>query len=172
MCERTLSQLTAADRPFVTLFLNIELELAGAEAGLGQLAEAQARLHEIRSFHAASDNPLTRGRIHEAFARVAVHAQDWPTFREHLDAMRSWYTRTSSAALVARVDRLRLLDPIQSNRPAPATTEDGTLSQADRQQPTAQNENAERHQDGERTVCTVTDVTHNADRPDSQRVKT
>jgi hypothetical protein len=117
LCERALSQLTAADRQFVTLFLNIELELASADAALGAMPEALARLQELHRYHGESDNPLTRGRIHEAFVRMYARAGDWPAFREHLDAMHSWYNRTGTTSLIARVERLRALDPVQSNRP-------------------------------------------------------
>jgi hypothetical protein len=158
LCERALSQLTEADRPFVTLFLNIEIELAAADAGLGRSAEAHARMEEIRSFHGESDNPLTRGRIHEAFARLSARSGDWPAYREHLDAMRSWYGRTGTATLIARVERLRALDPVQSNRPDASGTKPANdqLDEVDPDTQAAQltNENAAA------TVCTVTDITN------------
>jgi hypothetical protein len=152
LCERALAQLTEADRPFVTLFLNLEIELAAADAGLGAVAEAQARMHELRNFHAASDNPLTRGRIHEAYVRLYARIGDWDAFREHLDAMRSWYTRTGTASLIARVERLRVLDPVQSNRPGAASRETRAPGSARR----AENDN---ESEGV-TVCTVTDITN------------
>jgi hypothetical protein len=154
LCEFALSHLTAADRPFVTLFLDVELELAGAEAALGDVAKGQARMLEISNYHAASDNPLTRGRIHEAYVRISARAGDWTTFREHLDAMRGWYNRTGTAALIARVERLRALDPIQSNRPgARANAATITASERSPQNP-ADNDNAAV------TICTVTEVTN------------
>jgi hypothetical protein len=154
LCERSLLQLTAADRPFVTLFLNIELELAAADAGLGAIAKAQVRMHEINNYHANSDNPLTRGRIHEAYVRVCARAEDWPGFREHLDAMRGWYNRSGTASLIARVERLRALDPVQSNRPGVGTTETRPLSAPHDPDASADNDNAAV------TVFTVTEVTN------------
>jgi hypothetical protein len=116
LCERALACLTAADRPFVTLFLQIELERACAEAGLGATAEARAHMQDLMRYHARSDNPLTRGRIHEAMVRISARARDWAAYREHFDAMRIWYSRTSAPALIARVERLRALDPAQLDR--------------------------------------------------------
>jgi hypothetical protein len=156
MCERALSQLTAADRPFVTLFLNIELELACAEAGLGAITEAQVRMQELNSYHADSDNPLTRGRIHEAFVRIYARAGDWPAFREHLDIMRGWYNRTGTASLIARFERLRALDPVQSNRPGANDNARAPVAANDEPDPDTQFSN----DDAQPTVCTVTDVTH------------
>jgi hypothetical protein len=147
------------------LFLNIELEIANADAGLGAFDQARARLNEIRNYHAASENPLTRGRIHEAYVRVAARAEDWPAFREHLDAMRSWYSRTGAASLIARAERLRTLDPVPSNRPGAGTSlAPRALVKA---VPAAENQNDE---PSEKTVCTVTDVTHNDTNGHSQRV--
>jgi hypothetical protein len=155
MCERAISHLTAADRPFVTLFLNIELELACAEAGLGAIPQAKARMQELNSYHAKSENPLTRGRIHEGFVRIYACAGDWPAFREHLDTMRSWYNRTGAASLIARVERLRGLDPVQSNRPGANDNAQPVAYVPDERDPDTivSNDNAEP------TVCTVTDVT-------------
>jgi hypothetical protein len=156
-CEHALSKLTAADRPFVTLFLNLELELAAADAALGEVALGRARLDDLLRCHAGSDNPLTRGRIHETYVRLAARSEDWPLFREHLEAMRSWYTRTGTATLLARVERLRVLDPVQSDRPEPRATEHPQGTTRDHKDSLPANMNA----GAEVTVCTVTEVTHN-----------
>jgi hypothetical protein len=118
LCERALACLTADDRPFVTLFLQIELERACAEAGLGATVEARAHMQDLLRYHAHSENPLTRGRIHEAMVRISARANDWAAYREHFDAMRTWYGRTSAPALIARVERLGALAPVQSNLPS------------------------------------------------------
>lgn len=175
LCEYSLSQLTEADRPFVTLYLNIELELAAAEAGLGAVAPARARLDDILHYHAHSDNPLTRGRIHEAYVRLAARSGDWPTFREHLEAMRNWYAQTSSASLIARVERLRVLDPVQSNRPNPGTAPEAVspVRPANDASPAANSGAA--NAEAEVTICTVTEVSHEAreapELPDARRTK-
>jgi hypothetical protein len=165
LCERALSQLTEADRPFVTLFLNIEIELACADAGLGAGAQAQARMQALSTYHAESDNPLTHGRIHEAYVRIHARAGEWPAFREHLDAMRSWYNRTGTAALIARVERLRALDPIQSNRPAVANNNAQSSAAQDEADPDTQLS----EDNGPPTVCTLTDITEAEPKPPLNR---
>jgi hypothetical protein len=116
-CLRTLAHLGPEDRPFVALFLNLELELAVAEAGLGEHDAARGRLDELLAYHAASDNPLTRGRLHEAYTRVSALTQNWKSYRHHLEQTRSWYRGTGTPALISRVTALEALEPRVSDRP-------------------------------------------------------
>lgn len=123
ICERTLSHLGPEDRPFVALFLACEIELAIAEAGTGDADAGLRRLDELLAYHAASDNPLTRGRLHEGHARLSALAEDWASYRHHLEETRSWYRATGTPALIARAEALAALarrnsDAPQSN-PAP-----------------------------------------------------
>ncbi|HEX2675380.1 MAG TPA: AAA family ATPase [Polyangiales bacterium] len=118
LADRVLSHMEPGDRAFVALYLGVEIERAVAEAGLGDSAGAKRRLDELLEFHKHSDNPLTRGRLHEAYARVAAHAEDWPNFRHHLAETRSWFRGTGTPVLLARVDRLQALDPHRSVPPA------------------------------------------------------
>lgn len=115
--EQALSHLRPEDRPFVALFLNVEIELALANAALGNHTEARRQMDDLLAFHHASDNPLTRGRLHVAFAQVAARAGDWTTFRHHAEEARGWFQSTGASVLIARVDRLRALDPARSNPP-------------------------------------------------------
>ena len=116
--------------------------------------------HEPASHRFVSDD-LDRTHVRGArvggsagAVRISALAGDWPTFREHLDAMRSWYNRTGTATLIARVERLRALDPVQSNRPHNNTNETRPLTLGRDPRASAQNEN------GALTICTVTDVTN------------
>ncbi len=111
MCLRGLAQLTPEDRPFVALFLSIEIELVASELHGGDIPAATARVTELLAYHERSDNPLTRGRLHEIAARVAAAAQDWPSYRHHLEETRIWYRSTATAALVARLTAIEALDP-------------------------------------------------------------
>jgi hypothetical protein len=116
-CAATLAHLGPEDRPFVALFLNLELELAVAEAGLGDFDAARRRLDELLAYHSGSDNPLTRGRLHEAYVRAAASAADWQTYRHHLEETRSWYRGTGTPALIARLAVLEALEPPISGPP-------------------------------------------------------
>jgi len=116
-CEATLAHLGPEDRPLVALFLNLEVELAVAEAGLGDFDAARRRLDDLLVYHGSSDNPLTRGRLHEAYARAAASAQEWNTYRHHLEETRSWYRGTGTPALIARLAIIEALEPRTSAPP-------------------------------------------------------
>jgi hypothetical protein len=103
----------------VALFLNVELESIVADAGLGDVAVARNRLDDLLRLHHESQNPLTHGRLHETYARVAALVCDWPTFRHHCEETRIWYGATGSASLVSRAERLRVLD-FSRSAPPPA----------------------------------------------------
>lgn len=124
VCEDALRHMDENDRPFVALYLGVELELIVADASLGLLDLARSRLAALKDFHKGSDNPLTQGRMHEAAARVAAATGNWDEFRRQLEHTRVWYQLTQSAALVGRVEALRALDPAHSasaGRIAPST---------------------------------------------------
>jgi hypothetical protein len=114
LCEDTLRHMDTNDRPFVALYLGVELELIVADGSLGLVDLARSRLASLKDCHKGSDNPLTQGRIHEAAARVAAAMGNWDEFRRQLDHTRVWYQLTQSAALVGRVEALRALDPAHS----------------------------------------------------------
>ena len=118
MCLRGLARLKPEDRPFVALFLNIEIELVASELHCGDLEAAIKRVEDLLAYHQNSDNPLTRGRLHEIAARVSAAAQDWPSYRHHLEETRTWYRSTSTAALVARLAALEALDPSRASEAA------------------------------------------------------
>jgi hypothetical protein len=130
VCERSLVHVGPDDRPFVALFLNLELELAIAEAGLGEFDGARSRLDGLLNYHAKSDNPLTRGRLHEAYTRVSALGTDWKNYRHHLEQTRSWFRRTGTPALIGRLAALEALEPRISGPPRatdpPACTTNGT----------------------------------------------
>ena len=116
-CERAIAEMRLADRPFVAMFLSVELELSVADAGLGHTDLARARLDDLLVLHGRSDNPLTRGRIHEAYARASALAGDWESFRHHLEETRNWFKRTGTSALISQAERLRTLDLTRSEPP-------------------------------------------------------
>jgi serine/threonine protein kinase len=132
-CERVRQHMQPEDRMFVALFLAAEVELAVALAGTGKVDEAHAQLDELLKLHATSDNPLTRGRIHEAVARVALITGERDVFTHHLVETRSWFRNTGTPALVARSEALAayarrssMPPPEGSLRPLSTIGTDGT----------------------------------------------
>ena len=71
ICERALAHITDADRDYVSLFLPVDLQMAVAEAGLGQVDVGLARIDAQLTRFRESDHPLVQGFLHEARARIA-----------------------------------------------------------------------------------------------------
>jgi hypothetical protein len=118
--ERVCEHMHDEDRPFVAMFLAAELELAVARAATGDALGAHAQLHELLKFHVGSDNPLTRGRIHEACARVALLLDDRAAFKHHLAETRAWFRATGSPVLIARAESLGASGRLSSKPPRSA----------------------------------------------------
>jgi hypothetical protein len=139
LSEHALAELTEEDLEFVALYLNVEIEHAIARAGLGDPPKAMAELERLMARHHASTNPLTRGRLHEAYARVAALAEDWQTFRHHTAEARNWFRSTRTPALIARAEALTLLGPTSpSSSPGGPTATTATASTTREYLPRAQ----------------------------------
>ncbi len=106
VCERAEAALRPSDRPFVRMFLQVEVQHALAEAGLGQLEPAARRLDALIAEHAPGGGPLTLGLLHWARARVALQAQDRSALERHLAAVERWYRPTRVPTLIGRIERL------------------------------------------------------------------
>jgi hypothetical protein len=98
VCQAALATRNEADLVFVVMFLHVQLELAIAEAGLGEAPLAHARLAALSVRHAAA-SPLMLGAVHEARVRVALIERDFAACREHLARMRSCYIPTQIPSL-------------------------------------------------------------------------
>jgi tetratricopeptide (TPR) repeat protein len=109
--ERAIEHLNEADREFVSLFLNLELQHAFALLGLGRVDEAASELEALCERHAASDNPLTQGQLHEGRARLAAAEGAWDRFDLHLGRAMEVYRATGTTALMARAEGLKHLRP-------------------------------------------------------------
>lgn len=128
-CEGLLSVLDDGDLDFVAMFLGVELELAVAEAGLGEMRAAAARLDGLLQRHEGSDNPLTRGRIHDAYCRAAALGGQWDLYQHHLANCRAYYRTTTSPGLAARVELLASLRRRSSRPAAPGDVRDAAAGQ-------------------------------------------
>jgi hypothetical protein len=102
--------VTDEDRDFVALFLDLDIEMANALAGLGQSDAALERLDALIRRFEACDHPLVHGSLHEARARIAWNAGRVVEYRLSLAVAERWFRPTGTAALVASVERLARLE--------------------------------------------------------------
>jgi hypothetical protein len=116
-CERALAYVTDADREYVVLFLGLDIEMAIAEAGLGDVDRGLARIDGLLERFRASDHPLVQGFLHEARARIAWIAGRSDEYNASLAVVERWFRPTGTPALVARWERLaELTGPVASHR--------------------------------------------------------
>lgn len=118
ICERALAQVTDADREFVALFLGLDLELAVAEAALGDVDAALARLGCLLEMHRENEHPLALGLVYESRARIAWAAGRRDEYAESLGQMEHWLRRTETPGLIAKCERVAELSgtPAASRR--------------------------------------------------------
>lgn len=121
VCERALAQVTEADRAFVVLFIALDIQLAVAEAGLGQADAAFARLDRLLDRYAESEHPLALGLIHEARARIAWAQGRRDDYAHSLEQMDRWFRPTGTPGLIAKCERVAEL----SGAPAAARRAEG-----------------------------------------------
>jgi hypothetical protein len=101
-----LEHLTDEDLAFPGHYQIVPIELARAQAGLGDYQSAETRLRELIEEHTPWQNPLSLGSLHEALAELAAARGDQATFLASLREMERWFRATRHPALVARCERL------------------------------------------------------------------
>jgi hypothetical protein len=106
ICERALTHMTDADREYVSLFLLVDIEAAIADAGMGDLDAAFARIDGLLTRFAGSDHPLLMGSLHDARARIALMGNRVDEYELSLAKVESWFRPTGTPALIARCERL------------------------------------------------------------------
>jgi hypothetical protein len=120
-CESGLAHVTDADREYVSLFLMLDIQLAIADAGLGQVDEGLARIDGLLKRFRGSDHPLVQGFLHEARAHIAWMAGRIDEYDVSLAVVERWFRPTGTPALVARWERLaELKGPVASRHELPA----------------------------------------------------
>jgi hypothetical protein len=103
-CELVLPHLTDEDREYVALFLEVDLEMAVAQAGLGELTEAFARVDGLIERFRGCDHPMLQGCLREARARICRMAGRLEDCRHELTMMDHWFRSTGTPALIAKCD--------------------------------------------------------------------
>lgn len=107
VCLDALAQIDVEDLDFVAANLNVQIELAMAEAGLGFVEAAKRKLDELLARHGQGMNPITLGALHHARARVALIERDFAGAREHLGKLEAYYRATGVPTLIEQVGALR-----------------------------------------------------------------
>ena len=120
-CERALAHITDADREYVSLFLPVDIQMAIAEAALGQGHAGLARIDALLERFRQSDNPLVQGLLHEARAQIAWMGGCVEEYGLSLALVEHWLRRTGTPALIAKCERLAEL----RTGPASATSGQG-----------------------------------------------
>ena len=118
-CLAALGYLTPADLELCSLNLGVQIELARAEAGLGNVTDAEAQLRALLEQHGPAGNPLTVGALHEALAELAALRGDEAGFADNVAAVGRWFRETRDPALVARHERLSRATQVQLATDAP-----------------------------------------------------
>jgi hypothetical protein len=113
---RAWEQVTEADREWVALFLLLEIQLAVADAGLGDVDAALARIDSLITRFSDCDHPLLQGSLHEARAHICWEAKLEPEYEASLAQVERWYRATGTPALLAKYERLASL-PTTTHRP-------------------------------------------------------
>jgi hypothetical protein len=98
----TLAAATAAELEIVGRFLEPRRQLALAECGLGNHAEAVRQLDFLLLRYGHEDQPLLIGLLHKARAEVALQMGDRPCFEVHVAKVHDCFRETKNAALIAQ----------------------------------------------------------------------
>jgi tetratricopeptide (TPR) repeat protein len=122
--DRTLAHVTDADREYASLFLNVDLQAAIAEAGLGRTEEALARLDALLLRFRDTDHALALGLLHEARARIAWGADRKAEYDRSLVEVERWFRPTKNPVLVAKYEQLARLRSASIDRGPKRDTED------------------------------------------------
>lgn len=106
LCEETLATVMDAEREYVALFLNLDIQLAIADAGLGRFDAGRARLDGLLQRFDGCDHPLVHGLLHEARARICFAAGELEEYERSRAAVEHWFLPTGTPVLVAKCKRL------------------------------------------------------------------
>lgn len=117
ICEQALSVIDDVDREYAAHFTPLELELATADAALGHVEEAFARVDALLARFRDCNHALVLGSLHATRAQIAHAAGDIEGYERHLGQTERWFLSTQHPSLIAQCARLReLRDPREGGR--------------------------------------------------------
>jgi serine/threonine protein kinase/tetratricopeptide (TPR) repeat protein len=105
VCEAAIAQRSAQGGTPYTLRLSIQ-QLAIAEAKLGEIASAKARLAELQPKLLLSEAPLPIGAVCRDQARIALMEGDAAEFDKHFAEMVRWFRKTKNQVLIQQCRKL------------------------------------------------------------------
>jgi hypothetical protein len=130
LCNRTLEQLGEEDRMVVAMNLQVEIQLALAEAGLARTEAAQQRLDGLLEKHTVNGGAVTLGLLHRARAQVALMAGDRDAVDYSCRQTEYWFRLTENPVLIAQSERVVKLILLSSRPPASAANDATTVDAA------------------------------------------
>jgi tRNA A-37 threonylcarbamoyl transferase component Bud32 len=101
-----LAHVTDADRDLVALFLPLDIQVAYADAGLGKIDDALARIDGLIARFSRCNHPLLQGLLHETRAYICWEAKHLDAYRFSLAQTERWFRPTGTPALIAKCERL------------------------------------------------------------------
>jgi serine/threonine-protein kinase len=106
LCLEALAGSDPEDRSYVVMNLNVEIELALAEAGLGHFVLAHAQLEKLLAEHAPNGSAVTLGSLHEAQAAVSLLEREFDAARAEVQRALRLYQSIHAASLIERARAL------------------------------------------------------------------
>lgn len=123
-CLAALERIEPEDRDRASHSLRLEVELALAEAGLGQHEQAHSRVTALFALHTPHTGPVVLGYLHSARARLFLTASDFAGYERAVAAAAQAYAPLNLPFLHERIAAMRR---IVSERTEGAVTPEGPL---------------------------------------------
>jgi hypothetical protein len=133
VCEKALTYVTEADRQYVLHFITLDIELAVADAALGQVDDAMERIDGLIRRYEEHGHPLALGLLHETRGRIAWEAGRVEEYEDSVRAAERWLLPSGEPSLIAKCKRLRELGGAVAPRAvdcSPAAPVGGDVSSA------------------------------------------
>lgn len=106
VCERAVRELPNASRRWGLWATELAIQHALAEAAIGDVSSAIARIDAALDEFGPTEHPLRLATLHHARALLALEARDRSAFQTHLAAMERWAKPTGNPALLGQLRML------------------------------------------------------------------
>lgn len=99
-----LGYLDDDDLTYTRMHLGLLIELALAEAALGEITAGARRIDDLLIANTVNSSPLTMAALHEARARIALLGRDYGECRKQLELLGHWIEPLGIPTLLERRD--------------------------------------------------------------------